>query len=108
REPPALDSQHGKQPVLAARGRERLRPLALQAPRRLEDGRQGARGTLPGEVMSPADVIKRPIALTEKAAGLREEHKVVFEVALTANKIEIRRAVETLFKVKVTDVNTLV
>ena len=58
--------------------------------------------------MSPADVIKRPIALTEKAAGLREEHKVVFEVALTANKIEIRRAVETLFKVKVTDVNTLV
>jgi large subunit ribosomal protein L23 len=58
--------------------------------------------------MSPAEVIKRPIALTEKAAGLREENKVVFEVALGANKIEIRRAVETLFKVKVTDVNTLV
>jgi large subunit ribosomal protein L23 len=58
--------------------------------------------------MTPAEVIKRPIALTEKAAGLREENKVVFEVALGANKIEIRRAVETLFKVKVTDVNTLV
>jgi large subunit ribosomal protein L23 len=58
--------------------------------------------------MSPAQVIKRPIALTEKAAGLREENKVVFEVAMGANKIEIRRAVETLFKVKVTDVNTLV
>jgi large subunit ribosomal protein L23 len=58
--------------------------------------------------MTPADVIKRPIALTEKAAGLREENKVVFEVALGANKIQIRHAVETLFKVKVTDVNTLV
>jgi large subunit ribosomal protein L23 len=58
--------------------------------------------------MTPAQVIKRPIALTEKAAGLREENKVVFEVAMGANKIEIRRAVETLFKVKVTDVNTLV
>jgi large subunit ribosomal protein L23 len=58
--------------------------------------------------MSPAQVIKRPIALTEKAAGLREENKVVFEVAMGANKIEIRHAVESLFNVKVTEVNTLV
>ncbi|HTQ06342.1 MAG TPA: 50S ribosomal protein L23 [Polyangiaceae bacterium] len=58
--------------------------------------------------MTPSDVIKRPIALTEKAANLRDHNKVVFEVALGANKIEIRRAVETLFGVKVTDVNTLV
>ena len=58
--------------------------------------------------MTPSDVIKRPIALTEKAAGLREENKVVFEVAIGANKIQIRHAVESLFKVKVTDVNTLV
>ena len=54
------------------------------------------------------DVIKRPIALTEKAARLRDENKVVFEVALGANKIQIRQAVEDLFGVKVTDVNTLV
>ena len=58
--------------------------------------------------MTPSHVIKRPIALTEKAAGLRESNKVVFEVALGANKIEIRHAVEALFGVKVTDVNTLV
>ena len=58
--------------------------------------------------MTPSDVIKRPIALTEKAAGLRDQSKVVFEVALQANKIEIRHAVETLFGVKVTEVNTLV
>ena len=58
--------------------------------------------------MTPADIIKRPIALTEKAARLKEANKVVFEVALGANKIQIRQAVETLFNVKVVDVNTLV
>ena len=58
--------------------------------------------------MSPADIIRRPIALTEKAARLKEGNKVVFEVAIGANKIEIRRAVEALFSVKVSDVNTLV
>jgi len=58
--------------------------------------------------MKPADIIKRPIALTEKAARLKEDNKVVFEVALAANKIEIKSAVEALFAVKVTEVNTLV
>ena len=58
--------------------------------------------------MSPSEVIKRPIALTEKAARLKEGKKVVFEVALDANKIEIKTAVESLFSVKVTHVNTLV
>ena len=58
--------------------------------------------------MKPADIIKRPIALTEKASRLRESNQVVFEVAMKANKIEIKSAVEALFSVKVTDVNTLV
>jgi large subunit ribosomal protein L23 len=58
--------------------------------------------------MKAAEVIKRPIALTEKAARLREGNQVVFEVALDANKIQIKSAVESLFAVKVADVNTLV
>lgn len=59
--------------------------------------------------MTPDQVIRRPIALTEKATMLREDaNQVVFEVALRANKIQIRDAVESLFDVKVTDVNTLV
>ena len=58
--------------------------------------------------MTPADIIKRPIALTEKAARLKEGNQVVFEVAMSANKIEIRDAIEALFSVKVTDVNTQV
>ena len=58
--------------------------------------------------MKPADIIKRPIALTEKAARLKEANQVVFEVAIAANKIEIKTAVETMFSVKVAHVNTLV
>jgi large subunit ribosomal protein L23 len=58
--------------------------------------------------MNAEEVIKRPIVLTEKAARLKSENKVVFEVHLGANKIQIRDAVEQLFGVKVTEVNTLV
>ena len=58
--------------------------------------------------MKPSDIIKRPIALTEKATRLKETGKVIFEVALSANKLEIKSAVETLFNVKVADVNTIV
>ena len=58
--------------------------------------------------MNPEQIIKRPIALTEKAARLKTGNQVVFEVAVRANKIQIRQAVEALFDVKVTDVNTLV
>ena len=59
--------------------------------------------------MQREHVLKRPILLTEKATRLREgENKVVFEVDKDANKIEIKDAVEKLFNVEVTDVNTLV
>jgi large subunit ribosomal protein L23 len=57
--------------------------------------------------MTPETIIRRPIVLTEKASLLRESNQVVFEVARDANKVQIRSAVETLFKVKVTNVNTL-
>ena len=59
--------------------------------------------------MELEQVIKRPIILTEKGARLREsDNQYLFEVALGANKIEIKDAVETLFKVSVRDVNTLI
>jgi len=58
--------------------------------------------------MTPEQIIKRPIALTEKSARLREHNQVVFEVDRRANKIQIREAVEAMFDVKVTDVITLV
>ena len=52
------------------------------------------------------DIIKRPI-ITEKSQMLNEwENKVIFEVDRRANKVEIARAVEELFDVKVLKVNT--
>jgi large subunit ribosomal protein L23 len=59
--------------------------------------------------MSPEQVIRRPIILTEKANLLRQAgNQVVFEVARGANKVEIKNAVQKLFNVKVLGVNTLV
>jgi large subunit ribosomal protein L23 len=58
--------------------------------------------------MSPETILKRPIILTEKSARLREQGKVIFEVARDANKIQIRDAVQKMFKVTVTDVQTMV
>jgi large subunit ribosomal protein L23 len=58
--------------------------------------------------MTPEQVIRRPIILTEKATLLREKNnQVIFEVARDANKVQIRDAVQRLFKVNVTDVNTM-
>ena len=53
------------------------------------------------------DTILSPV-ITEKATLLSEQNKVVFRVADDATKVEIAAAVEALFKVSVTKVNTLV
>ncbi|WP_449255387.1 50S ribosomal protein L23 [Bosea sp. (in: a-proteobacteria)] len=53
------------------------------------------------------DVIVAPV-ITEKATMLSEHNKVVFKVARTATKPQIKAAVEKLFDVKVKSVNTLV
>jgi large subunit ribosomal protein L23 len=52
------------------------------------------------------ETILAPI-ITEKSTRLSEQNKVVFRVADDASKDEIAAAVEELFKVKVTKVNTL-
>ena len=56
--------------------------------------------------MKNHDIIIRPI-ITEKSMEAIEEKKYVFEVAPSANKIEIRKAIETIFGVKVQSVNTV-
>jgi large subunit ribosomal protein L23 len=53
------------------------------------------------------DVIVSP-SITEKSTMVSEFNQVVFNVAKTASKPEIKAAVEALFGVKVTAVNTLV
>ncbi len=53
------------------------------------------------------DVIRKPV-ITEKATMASEHGAVVFEVAMDANKPQIKIAVETLFGVKVKAVNTTI
>jgi large subunit ribosomal protein L23 len=54
------------------------------------------------------EVIRRPL-ITEKSTRLREGKNIVaFEVDRRANKIEVKRAVEAQFKVKVADVRAAV
>ncbi|GIP55757.1 MULTISPECIES: 50S ribosomal protein L23 [Paenibacillus] len=54
----------------------------------------------------PRDIIKRPV-ITERTADYMNELKYVFEVDIKANKTEIKKAVEAIFGVKVSNVNTL-
>jgi large subunit ribosomal protein L23 len=52
------------------------------------------------------EVIRHGI-VTEKTVKLQEKNQYTFKVALGANKIQVRQAVETLFKVKVVKVNIM-
>jgi large subunit ribosomal protein L23 len=57
--------------------------------------------------LSAYDVIRSPV-ITEKSTAASEHNKVVFTIARSATKAEVKAAVEALFKVKVTAVNTLI
>lgn len=48
----------------------------------------------------------KALVRTEKSTGQEAERKYVFQVADTATKIDIKRAIEEIYKVKVQDVNT--
>ena len=55
---------------------------------------------------SAYDIIIRPV-ITEQSMDGTADKKYVFMVALDANKVEIRQAIEAIFNVKVVKVNTL-
>ncbi len=57
--------------------------------------------------MTSYEILKKPV-VTEKSEELRREYnKYTFYVHTKANKIEIKKAVEEIFKVKVLDVATM-
>jgi large subunit ribosomal protein L23 len=59
-------------------------------------------------VMHPRDILIMPL-VSEKSTNLRADHnKYVFRVDKRANKLQIKDAVEQLFKVKVQDVTTMI
>ena len=56
---------------------------------------------------NPHDILIKPV-ISEKSMGMMEENKYTFYVDKDANKIEIKHAVEEIFKVKVEDVRTMI
>ena len=57
--------------------------------------------------MMPQDIIRRPV-ITEKTSIQKDEHnQVTFEVDRRANRVEIRRAIESIFNVNVASVRTM-
>nr|WP_307774863.1 50S ribosomal protein L23 [uncultured Cetobacterium sp.] len=57
--------------------------------------------------MTAYDIVKKPV-ITEKTEILRRDYnKYTFEVSPKANKVEIRKAIETIFNVKVESVATM-
>jgi large subunit ribosomal protein L23 len=58
------------------------------------------------KISDPRDILIRPV-VSEKSYGLSDIGKYTFIVAPDANKTEIKQAVEAVFRVKVTQVNTV-
>ena len=58
------------------------------------------------KIYNPRDILLKPV-VSEKSYGLIDENKYTFVVAPHANKTQIRQAVEEVFRVRVTGVNTL-
>jgi len=54
----------------------------------------------------PRDILRKPV-VTEKSTSLLQDNKYTFVVDPRANKVEIKQAVESIFKVKVEKVNTM-
>ena len=58
------------------------------------------------KIVNPRDILVRPV-ISEKSLRLADDGKYTFIVAPDAHKTQIRQAVEAIFNVKVTGVNTL-
>lgn len=56
---------------------------------------------------NPRDILRKPV-VTEKSTSLLKDNKYTFVVDPKSNKTEIKQAVESVFKVKVEKVNTMV
>ena len=53
------------------------------------------------------EIIKAPIITEQSMSLIENDNKYTFEVSKSANKVEIKKAIETIFKVKVLSVNTI-
>jgi large subunit ribosomal protein L23 len=83
----------------------------LAKAKRLAKARSGVKGPVVDTPLSksladPRDILRRPV-VSEKSYALLDENKYTFVVDPRANKTQIKQAVQTVFQVKVTGVNTI-
>ena len=57
--------------------------------------------------MDASTIIRSPV-ITEKSAAMAEDRKYAFIVEMSANKVQIKKAVSEMFNVTVVDVNTII
>lgn len=92
---------------MTAAAKEKKPAKKAAAPKKEKKAAEGVKKT--GKLVSDYrlyDVIERPV-VTEKSTVLSEHNKVVFRVSATADKTQIKAAVEQIFGVKVVKVNTI-
>jgi len=58
--------------------------------------------------LNPQEVILHPIMTESTTRQIEEENRLVFIVNIKANKVDVKKAVEELYEVKVSKVNTLI
>lgn len=73
-----------------------------------DDAKRVSRTIEKVEIMSEASTVIRSLLRTEKGSLQSAENKYLFAVLKSSNKIQIRKAVESMYKVKVSSVNTQV
>ncbi len=95
-------AQHVRRPRRRARGVHPRRAGHVRRPGREEGGRAVSATRIP----NPRDILLRPV-ISEKTYRLADDGKYTFLVPTDANRTQVRQAVETVFGVKVTGVNTL-
>lgn len=77
-----------------------------KAKRHAEEGKNTVETPLSKSFTDPRDVLVKPV-VSEKSYALLDENKYTFIVAPNANKTQIKEAVQAVFEVKVTGVNTI-
>jgi ribosomal protein L23 len=100
----AVGAQHRGRPDSGEQSRQRARRRQLAAPG--DDPRRDREAAGGARVMKLTHVLRRPL-ITEKTTVIREDGRtLVFQVAMNANKIDIKKAVESLLGSKVESVRT--
>lgn len=96
-----------RHPAIASKAAKKAKEARVKKARRhAAEGKNTVVTPASKAFTDPRDVLLKPV-VSEKSYALLDENKYTFIVAPGSNKTEIKQAVETVFEVKVTGVNTI-